>query len=342
MSLSGFLVRRITYSIFVLLGLSMVIFIIARIMPGDPARMAVGARAPQWVVDRIRENMHLNEPVPVQYFYWLRDALKGDFGLSLVTQRPVTNDVREFLPASLELVLLAAIISSIAGIGLGILSARYKDTWIDNVVRVFSYAGIVTPSFVFAILFVLLFGFTLDWFPIIGRLSENMTAPPIHTGMVTVDSLIAGQPEVLANALWHMVLPAMALAMGSIAQAARITRSSMADNLSKDYIAAARALGIPERIVSGRLLLKPSLIPTISILGLDIAATISVAFLVELIFNWPGLGRYGMTAMLNKDLNAISAVILIFGAIFIVANIIVDLLVAHLDPRIRLRSARSD
>jgi peptide/nickel transport system permease protein len=139
-----------------------------------------------------------------------------------------------------------------------------------------------------------------------------------------------------------MILPAMSLAMGSIAQAARITRSSMADNLSKDYIAAARALGIPERMVSGRFLLKPSLIPTISILGLDIAATISVAFLVELIFNWPGLGRYGMTAMLHKDLNAISAVILIFGAIFILANIVVDLIVAYLDPRIRLRSARSD
>jgi len=342
MSLSRFLIRRTAHSLFVLLGLSMVIFVIARIMPGDPARMAVGARAPQWVVDRIRDNMHLNEPLPVQYFYWLRDALKGDFGLSLVTQRPVTSDVREFLPASLELVIMAAIISSIAGIGLGIISARYKDTWIDNVVRIFSYAGIVTPSFVFAILFVLLFGFTLNWFPIIGRLSDNLTAPPVHTGMVTVDSLIAGRTDVFTNTIWHMVLPAMALAMGSIAQAARITRSSMADNMSKEYIAAARALGIPERIVSGRLLLKPSLIPTISILGLDIAATISVAFLVELIFNWPGLGRYGMTAMLNKDLNAISAVILIFGAIFILANIIVDLLVAYLDPRIRLRSARSD
>jgi peptide/nickel transport system permease protein len=139
-----------------------------------------------------------------------------------------------------------------------------------------------------------------------------------------------------------MILPALSLAMGSIAQTARITRSSMADNLSKDYIAAARALGIPERVVSGRFLLKPSLIPTISILGLDIAATISIAFLVELIFNWPGLGRYGMTAMLHKDLNAISAVILIFGAIFILANIVVDLIVAYLDPRIRLRSARSD
>ena len=342
MSLSRFLVRRTAYSIFVLLGLSIVIFLIARVMPGDPARMAVGARAPQWVVDRIRTNMHLDQPLTVQYYFWLRDALQGDFGLSLVTQRPVTDDIREFLPASLELVILAAVISSIAGIGLGIISARYKDTWIDNAVRVFSYTGIVTPSFVFAILFVLLFGFTLDWFPIIGRVSENLTAPPVHTGMVTVDALIAWQPQVFVNAVWHMVLPAMALAMGSIAQAARITRSSMADNLSKDYIAAARALGIPERMVSGRLLLKPSLIPTISILGLDIAATISVAFLVELIFNWPGLGRYGMTAMLHKDLNAISAVILIFGAIFIIANIVVDLAVAYLDPRIRLRSARSD
>jgi peptide/nickel transport system permease protein len=342
MSLSRFLLRRTAYSIFVLLGLSMVIFVIARIMPGDPARMAVGARAPQWVVDRIRDHMHLNEPLPVQYFYWLRDALQGDFGLSLVTQRPVTNDVKEFLPASLELALLAAIISSIAGIGLGIVSARYKDTWIDNAVRVFSYTGIVTPSFVFAILFVLLFGFTLHWFPIIGRLSENLTSPPVRTGMMTIDSLLVGRFDIFVNALWHMVLPALALAMGSIAQAARITRSSMADNLSKDYIATARALGVPERIVSGRLLLKPSLIPTISILGLDIAATISVAFLVELIFNWPGLGRYGMTAMLHKDLNAISAVILIFGALFIIANIIVDLTVAYLDPRIRLRSARSD
>jgi peptide/nickel transport system permease protein len=303
--------------------------------------MAVGARAPQWVVDRIRTHMHLDQSLPIQYYYWLKDALQGDFGLSLITQRPVTNDIKEFLPASLELVFLSGLISAITGIGLGIISARYKDTWIDNAVRVFSYTGIVTPSFVFAILFVLLFGFTLDWFPIIGRLSENLTAPPLHTGLITVDSLIARQPKIFLDAIWHMILPAMSLAMGSIAQAARITRSSMADNLSKDYIAAARTLGVSERIVSGRLLLKPSLIPTISILGLDIAATISVAFLVELIFNWPGLGRYGMTAMLHKDLNAISAVILIFGAIFILANIIVDLVVAYLDPRIRLRAARS-
>jgi peptide/nickel transport system permease protein len=341
MAMLRFLVRRIIYSIFVLLGLSIVIFVIARIMPGDPARMAVGARAPQWVVDRLREQMHLNQSLPVQYYYWLRDALHGDFGLSLVTQRSVTSDIIEFFPASFELVMLSGIIAAVGGIGLGVLSARHKDTWIDNAVRVFSYTGIVTPSFVFAIFFVLLFGWALHWFPILGRLSENTPAPPVRTGLMLFDALLAAQPGVFVDALRHLILPAIALAMGAIAQEARITRSSMADNLGKDYIAAARGLGVPENIVMGRLLLKPSLIPTVSILGLDIASTFSVAFLVELIFNWPGIARYGMSAMLHKDLNAISAVILVLGAVFIVINIIVDLVVAWLDPRIRLRAARS-
>lgn len=341
MSTLSFLVRRVIYSVFVLFGLSVVIFVIARIMPGDPARMAVGARAPQWVVDRLREQMHLNQPLPVQYFYWLQDALRGDFGLSLVTQRSVTSDIIEFFPASLELVLFSGVLSAAGGIGLGVVSARYKDTWIDNVVRIFSYAGIVTPSFVFAIFFVLLFGWMLHWFPILGRLSEQIPAPPLRTGLMTVDALLAGRPDAFVDALKHLILPALALAMGSIAQEARITRSTMADNLSKDYIASARALGIPERTVMGRFLLKPSLIPTISILGLDIASTFSIAFLVELIFNWPGLARYGMNSMLHKDLNAISAVILVLGAVFVVVNILVDMIVAQLDPRIRLSTGRS-
>jgi len=341
MSTISFIARRVVYSVFVLFGLSIVIFVIARIMPGDPARMAVGARAPQWVVDRLREQMHLNETLPVQYVYWLRDALRGDFGLSLVTQRAVTNDIKEFFPASIELVLVSGLFAAVGGIGLGVVSARYKDTWIDNAVRVFSYLGVVTPSFVFAILFVLLFGWLLRWFPVIGRLSESMAAPPLRTGLMTVDALLAGRLDAFVDALRHLILPALSLAMGSIAQEARITRSSMADNLNKDYIAAARSLGVPERVVMGRLLLKPSLIPTVSILGLDIASTLSIAFLVELIFNWPGIARYGMTAMLHKDLNAISAVILVLGAAFVVVNILVDLIVAQLDPRIRLRATRS-
>jgi peptide/nickel transport system permease protein len=286
--------------------------------------------------------MHLNDTLIVQYGYWLRDAIRGDFGLSLVTQRPVTTDILITFPASLELVLVSGLMSAVGGIGLGILSARYKDSWVDSIVRLFSYMGIVTPSFVFASLFILLFGWVLKWFPIIGRISENVIAPPVVTGLITIDSLLAGQFGVFLDALKHLALPALALAMGSIAQEARITRSTMADNLNKDYIAAARALGIPERIVMGRFLLKPSLIPTVSILGLDIASTFSIAFLVELIFNWPGLARYGMQAMLHKDLNSISAVILVLGAVFILVNITVDIIVAQLDPRIRLSAARSE
>jgi peptide/nickel transport system permease protein len=341
MSLLKFILRRLIYSVLVLLGLSMVIFVIARIMPGDPARMAVGEMAPQWVVDRLREQMHLNQSLPVQYYYWLLDAVRGDFGLSLVTQRPVTNDIKEFFPASLELVLCSGLLASIGGIGLGVISARHKDTWIDNAVRVFSYAGVVTPSFVFAILFILLFGWILHWFPVIGRLSDQTQAPPTITGLLTVDSLLAGRLDAFVDAVRHLVLPALALAMGPIAQESRITRSTMSDNLTKDYIASARALGVPERAVMGRFLLKPSLIPTVSILGLDIASTFSIAFLVELIFNWPGLARYGLTSMLHKDLNAISAVILVLGVIFVVVNIVVDIIVAQLDPRIQLNATRS-
>jgi peptide/nickel transport system permease protein len=337
-----FLARRIFQSIFVLLGLSILIFLIARVLPGDPARTALGARAPQWVVDRLREDMHLTEPITVQYYYWLRDALRGDLGISLVTRRDVTQDVVEFFPASLELVLLAGIISGVLGIGLGVLSAWHKDTWVDNIVRVLSYAGVVTPAFVFAIVFLLLFGLALDWLPVIGRLSEGVPAPPRVTGLMTLDALLAGQLATFWDAVKHLILPSLALAMGAMSQEARITRSSMADNLDKDYIATSRALGIPERLVMGRFLLKPSLIPTVSIFGLDFAASFSNAFLVELIFNWPGISRYGVNAMLRKDLNGISGVILILGVVFITVNIVVDVVVGMLDPRIRLSAARSE
>jgi peptide/nickel transport system permease protein len=337
----AFITRRAVHSIFVLLGLSIVIFTISRVIPGDPARVAAGARAPEWVVDNLREQMHLNDSLPVQYGFWLSNALQGDFGMSLVTRRDVSQDIREFFPATFELALYSGVIMAVLGISLGAVSARHKDKWIDNVVRIISYMGVVTPSFVFAIIFLLIFGFALGWLPTIGRLSEGVPSPPTVTGLYTIDALLVGDLATFWDALQHIILPAMALAMGSMAQQARITRSSMSDNLTKDYIGAARALGVPERSIMSRFLLKPSLIPTISILGLDFAATMANAFLVELIFNWPGISRYGINAMLRKDLNAIAAVILVLGVVFIVVNIIVDIVVAQLDPRIRLAAGRS-
>ena len=340
MSMLKFLGKRLALSLFVLFGLSILIFTISRILPGDPVRMALGSRAPQWAVDNLREQMHLNDPLYAQYYYWLTGAVRGDLGQSLFTRRAVIEDVREFLPATMELALSAGVIMAVFGILLGAVSGRYSNTWIDNSVRIFSYIGIVTPSFVFAILFLLLFGYVLNVLPTIGRLSPWIARPPVITGMVSLDALLSGNFAAFGDAIKHLLLPAVSLALGGMAQEARITRSTISDNLRKDYIASAKGFGVPERLVMFKYLLKPSLIPTVSILGLDFASLIGNAFLVELIFNWPGFSRYGIHAMLNKDLNAVSAVVMVLGVIFIIVNILVDLIVAWLDPRIRLGAER--
>ncbi|HHY96041.1 MAG TPA: ABC transporter permease [Firmicutes bacterium] len=337
MRISSFLLRRLALSVLVLFGLSILIFVIARVVPGDPARMALGPRAPQWAVDNLKKELHLDKPLHIQYYLWLKAVFRGDLGTSLFTRRPVAEDIREFFPATLEIVILSALVMAVGGIFLGALSARYSGTWFDSLVRVIAYLGVVTPAFVWAIIFMLIFGYVWPIFPTLGRLSPGLTPPPTVTGMLTVDSLLAGNSRVFWDALLHLVLPAFALAMGGLAQAARITRSSMAENLGRDYVAAETAAGIPMRVIMLKYVLKPSLIPTVSVMALDIAAMFANAFLVELIFNYPGLSRYGISAMLNKDLNAIVAVIMLLGVVFVSVNIVIDIVVAYLDPRIRLQ-----
>jgi len=334
--MSTYILRRLFYTIFVLFGLSILIFIIARVLPGDPARLALGPQAPEWAVQQLRNQLHLNDPLYMQYFYWLRDAISGSLGQSLVTYRDVVVDIYEFLPATLELVTFAAILDIAISIPVGMLAGRKANSWFDNAVRVLSYIGVAVPSFVVAIIFVLVFGFMLHILPTIGRLSPLIEAPPRVTGFITVDSLLAGNLQAFFDALRHLVLPALALALGPIAQEIRITRSSVVENLNKDYILASISHGVPERLLTLKYLLKPSLIPTVSVMALDVASLIANAFLVELIFNWPGLSRYGINAMLRKDLNAIVSVVLITGIVFAIANIVVDVIVAYLDPRIRM------
>jgi peptide/nickel transport system permease protein len=248
----------------------------------------------------------------------------------------VAQDIKEFFPASLELALYTGVFMGIIGITLGVISGWYKNTWIDNVVRIISYIGIITPSFVFAIFFVLIFGYALQILPTIGRIPPGVAPPPRITGMITFDALVTGNFALCLSGLKYLLLPAVSLAMGPLAQEARITRTTLAGNLGKDYVAAERSSGLSERTIMFKYLLKPSLIPTISIYALDFAAIIGNAFVVELIFNWPGLSRYGMNAMLQKDLNAMVAVVMVYGILFVVVNIIVDLTVGFLDPRIRL------
>lgn len=321
MRLGPFILRRLAISIFVLFGLSILIFLIARVVPGDPARMALGPRAPVDVVERLRQQMYLDKPLLQQYGLWLRDVVAhGNLGDSLLTRRPVKQDIREFFPATLELVGLTAIFIIIAGISLGVISARYANTWVDKVVRLFSYLGIVTPAFAWAVILMLLFCFVWHLFPSYGRLTEGVMPPVTITGMYTIDSLLNGRLDLFWDAVVHLILPAIALALPPMSQAARLTRSSMADNQNKDYIASMIAYGVPNRVVTGKYLLKPSLISPITVMALDIAATFGYAFMVEKVFGFPGLARYGIQVMLNKDVNAIVGVVMVLGVVFITLN----------------------
>lgn len=333
-----FAFNRLLWSVFVIVGLSILIFTIARIFPGDPARMALGPRAPQDVVNKLREEMNLDKPLPVQYFMWAKGVLTGDFGQSLRTKRNVVEDVKEYFPATAELLMYYLIVVIIFSTFLGTLSARYKDTWIDNGIRSVTYVLVAMPTFVTALLLTLIFGYWFHLLPVIGRLSQGIIAPTHITGFYTIDALITMNYVVFWDALKHLILPVTSLALIAISSEARVTRSSMVENMKKDYILAPRGFGVPENVIQYKYLLKPSMIPTVTLIALDLGYAFGNAFLVEKIFLWPGFSRYGMESMLAKDLNAISIVIIIVGIVFVVSNVVVDIIVGFLDPRTRLTS----
>ncbi|MBY8917354.1 ABC transporter permease [Nitratireductor rhodophyticola] len=334
-SVTRLILKRLGISLIVLIGVSMLIFTIARIIPGDPARIALGPSATPEQVEVLREKLHLDDPLPLQYGYFLADLARGDLGISLYTNRPVTADIAQFLPATLELVLVAGAMMVLIGLPLGILSARYRDSWIDGTVRVVSILGVSAPSFVWAVILMLLFAYFLPLFPIAGRISDSYAIPPL-TGFLLVDTLAAGNIAAFGNALSHLVLPAFALALSGIGQAARLTRANMVETYDRPFIEMARSYGFPERKIARRYAFRPSLIPSLTIIGLDFAAMLGNAFLVEAVFAWPGLSRYGVAVILRKDLNAIVGTVLVISAMFLIVNIIVDILIAIINPRIRL------
>jgi peptide/nickel transport system permease protein len=334
------IIKRTAWSFLVLFGLSILIFSIVMIIPGDPARMALGAKASEEAVARYREEHHLNDSVFEQYYHWINGIFHGDWGTSIYTKRQILDEIKEYGPISLELIFYSAILTVGLGLFLGIISARYKNRWPDIVIRVLSYIGIATPPFVVAIFLILIFGYWLPVMNTVGtRIGQGITVRSI-TGMITIDAILTGNWQAFWSGLSGLLPPAFALSLGSFMQEAKVTRSSMLDFESKDFILLAKSQGIPERKINNKYLLKPSAIPTVSIMGLDIATLFGNAFIVEQIFNWPGLSRYGLTAMLQKDLNAICAVVLCTGAFFVICNIIVDILILILDPRVRHAHSR--
>lgn len=335
-----FLGRRVLWSILVLVGLSIVIFAIARGMPGDPARLALGPRATQEQVADLNSKLGLDRPLYEQYGMFVTGLVQGDLGRSLLTERPVNDDIRDTFAATFELVMATITIAFVLGVPLGVAAARWKDKWPDNVVRLIAIVSAVTPSFFLALLLQILAGYVLHILPTTGRLPPNMAFSPDITGLMTIDAILHWRWDVFGEALRYLLLPSIALAAATMGQIARITRASMIDVSSQDYIEAARAFGVPERLRVFKYMLRPAFVPPLTISGLEFASLIGNAFVVELVFAWPGMAAYGVRTILQKDLNAVMGVVIVSGVFFVVVNLLIDLLVGFVDPRVRIRGRR--
>lgn len=332
--------RRLGAALIVMVGISMLIFAIARVMPGDPARIALGPNATAEQVAALRAERHLDAPLPVQYWEFVKALSRGDLGKSLYTNRPVTTDIAQFLPATLELVIVSAIIMVLIGLPIGILSAHFRGRVPDHVGRLVALIGVCTPAFVWGVILQLFFGYFWPIFPIEGRLLESTPVPPDVTGFFLIDTLLAGNVPAFFDALHHLILPAVALAMAGLGQTARLTRSNMIEVYDRPYIEMARAYGFRPLRIATRYAFRPAFIPTLTILGLEFAAMLGNAFLVEKVFGWPGISRYGVDVIIRKDLDAIVGTVLIIAAAFLIMNIVVDILVSIINPRIRLAAGK--
>lgn len=335
MSLSHVIARRIVLLAVVLVGVSLLTFIISHAIPGDPARLLAGQRASAEVVEQIRRAHGLDQPLPVQYVRYMGGLLQGDLGVSIRTGRPVVQDLARFFPATLELVGTALFIAVIVGVPLGVWSASRQNSWVDHVSRTVSVAGVSTPLFWLGVVALTVLYGRLGWVPGSGRLSPFALPPPTVTGMYTIDSLIARDWATFVDAVHHLLLPAGCLAFVHIGIVARQVRSNVLEVLSQDYIRTAQAYGVPPRRVLYRHALRNALVPTFTVVGLALGDLLAGAVVTETIFAWPGMGSYVVDSISFLDFPAIMGFTLLVATGYTVINLVVDLVTLKLDPRIR-------
>ena len=327
-------VRRMLFLVFVLFGLSIITFTLSHIVPADPARMIAGPRASKVTVEKVRHQYGLDRPVPVQYYTYIKGVLHLDFGTSFSSRKPVRDDLGRYLPATLELGLYAFLISTLIGIPLGVASAVKRDSVVDHVARFVSISGLALPVFWLALMVQFLFFGKLGWLPDGQRLPIGVDPPKKITSLYTIDALLTGNWHVLWIATQHLIMPVAVLAYGSLAVVTRMVRGGMLEVLNQDYIRTARAKGLANNSVILRHALKNALLPTVTSLGLQVGLLLSGAFLVEIVFSWPGIGRYSVQAIQQIDYNAIMATTLVIAFIFVLMNLFVDIMYLFLDPRI--------
>jgi peptide/nickel transport system permease protein len=318
----------------VLLGVSIVVFFMVRAIPGDPAQLLLGQQATQAQVEQVRANMGLDKPGIVQYGIFLADALRGDLGDSIVTGRPVTTELLARFPATLELTLFAMLVAVLVGVPVGVISAVKQYSWLDKVTSVLALTGISMPIFWLAMILIVIFFVNLGWLPFPGRLSTGYAVTSI-TGLVLVDSLLTLNFPAFWDGLKHLIMPAIALGTIPMAVVMRMTRSSMLEVMGEDYVRTARAKGVVPWRVIFKHALRNAMLPTVTVIGLQVGLLMGGAVITETIFSWPGVGQIAYESVNRRDYAMIQGVVLYGATLFVLVNLLVDILYAVLDPRVR-------
>jgi peptide/nickel transport system permease protein len=330
-----YILKRLALVAVTLWGLSVLTFVISRIAPGDPARLAAGPQATEEMVAAMRHQFGLDRPLPVQYVRYVEQVARGNLGVSLMTARPVRHDLGIYFGASVELVLFSLFFATLAGIALGVLSAVYQNRLIDHLSRMLAITGLGMPEFWLALMLQLALASRFRLLPLSGRLSLGMVPPPPVTHLYLVDSAIAGQWGTFSTALAHLILPAIALSFPALASIIRISRADMLDTLPREFVRTARAKGLPERVVVWRHTLRNALLSSVTMIGLRFGYMLGGTVLVERVFDWPGIGLYMVRAAAASDFEPVMGVTLLVGLSFAMANLVVDLAYGALDPTIR-------
>ncbi|WP_035287210.1 ABC transporter permease [Brevibacillus massiliensis] len=320
----------------VLFGMSIIVFSIIHAIPGDPAEVILGQRADPEAIKTLRAQLGLDQPLHVQYFHFLERILQGDLGTSMVTKQPIVEEMVPYLAATAELAIFSMIIAVIFGVNLGILSAWRRNTWLDNGAMALALVGVSMPIFWLGLVEQWLFSVKLDWLPVLGRADVRDTITPI-THFYLIDTLLAGNTGQFWSVLKHIILPGIALATIPTAIIARMTRASMLEVLKHEYIRTARAKGLHDFFVVYKHALKNAFAPVLTVIGLQLGTLLGGAVLTETIFGWPGVGLYLFNAIGARDYAVIQSGILVLATIYIVVNLIVDLLYAYFDPRIQYK-----